>query len=223
VLNSVAVLALVLLALQRGGGLVAIGVCQFVAGVIALVVARQLYARQQATTPLALTSGMVRHLWRGGVAIMSLSVVQAAQPYLDVLILSKLVPTDAIGYFGVARSIMGTLLAPAVILATATFPQLSRAARTPNRFGSVVRHALRPMMLFGALASVGTYLFAQTAVELIYGRQHFAPSVTILQLFSPVIFLLFVDVFLGPALVATNRSTPLAVIKVISITGQRGS
>jgi O-antigen/teichoic acid export membrane protein len=165
VLNSAAALALVLLALQRGGGLVAIGLCQFVAGVISLVVARQLYARQRAT-PLALTRGMVRHLWRGGVAIMSISVLQAAQPYLDVLILSKLVPTDAIGYFGVARSIMGVLLAPAVILATATFPQLSRAAKTPDQFGSVVRNALRPMMFFGALASVGTYLFAQTAVEL---------------------------------------------------------
>jgi O-antigen/teichoic acid export membrane protein len=216
VLNSAVGLALVLAALARGGGLAAVGLCQLAAGAVSLVVARQLYERLHAK-PLALTRGMARHLWRGGAAIVSLAAVQAMQPYLDVVILSKLVPPDAVGFFGVARIIMGTLLAPAVILATASFPQLSRAAGAPDRFGADVRNALRPMMLIGALGSAGTYLFAQIVVEVVYGRSHYLPAVTILQVFSPVMFLLFVDVILGRALLAASRAKALAVVKVASV------
>jgi O-antigen/teichoic acid export membrane protein len=112
---------------------------------------------------------------------------------------------------------MGTLLAPAVILATASFPQLSRAAGAPDRFGADVRNALRPMMLIGALGSAGTYLFAQIVVEVVYGRLHYLPAVTILQVFSPVMFVLFVDVILGRALLAASRAKALAVVKVASV------
>jgi O-antigen/teichoic acid export membrane protein len=104
-----------------------------------------------------------------------------------------------------------------VILATATFPQLSRAAGAPDRFGPEVRNALRPMMLIGALGAAGTYLFAQVAVEVIYGRSHYAQAVPILQVFSPAMFLLFVDIILGRALVALNGAKALAVLKVASV------
>ena len=216
VLNSAAGLALVVAALAHGGGLVAVGISEFGAEFVSLVVARWFYERLGAT-PLVSTRGMARHLWSGGAAIVSFTVLQAVQPYLDVVILSKLVPPDAIGYFGVARTIMGTLVAPAVILATATFPQLSRAVGSPDRFGPEVRNALRPMMLIGALGSVGTYLFAEIAVEVIYGRSHYASAVTILQVFSPGMFLLFVDVLLGFALIAANGAKALAVIKLASV------
>jgi O-antigen/teichoic acid export membrane protein len=216
VLNSAAGLVLVVAALACGGGLVAVGLCQLAAGVLSLVVAHQLY-RGLRGKPLSSTRRMARHLWRGGAAIVSLTVVQAAQSYLDVLILSKLASPEAVGHFGAARNIIGTLLAPTVILATAAFPQFSRAAGTTSRFGAEVRNALRPMMLIGALGSAGMYLFAQTAVEVIYGRSHYGPAVTILQVFAPGMFLLSVDVLLGRALLAANGAKALAAVKVASV------
>jgi O-antigen/teichoic acid export membrane protein len=216
VLNSAARLVLVVLALAFGGGLAAIGLCQLAAGVLSLIVAHQFYQRLRGK-PLSSTRGMARHLWRGGAAIVSLTVITAAQAFIDVLILSKLASPEAVGHFGVARNIIGTLLAPAVILGTATFPQLSRAAGTTSRFGAELRTALRPMMLIGALGSAGTYLFAQTVVEAIYGRSHYGPAVTILQVFAPGMFLLSVDMLLGNALLAANRGKALAVLKVANV------
>jgi hypothetical protein len=75
------------------------------------MVARRLYERLRAK-PLASTREMARHLWAGGAAIVSLTLVQAAQPYLDVVILSKLVPPDALGDFGVAKTILGRFPRP---------------------------------------------------------------------------------------------------------------
>jgi O-antigen/teichoic acid export membrane protein len=215
VVNSAVDLALVVAALALGGGLIAVALCQFAAGLVSLVAAHQFYRRLPAT-PLAVRRGVAWHLWRGGATIVSLAIVQAAQPYFDVLILSKLAPPDVVGCFGAARNIMGTLLAPAMILAAAVFPQLTRTAQAPGRFGPELRNALRPIMLAGALGAAGTYLFAQTAVQVIYGT-HYAPAITILQVFAPLLFLLFVDVLLGHALIAANRTKELAKIKVVSV------
>jgi O-antigen/teichoic acid export membrane protein len=216
VLNSAVVLALIVPALAFGGGLATVGLCQLAAGLVSLLLAGDLYRRLQAPR-IASTRGMAHRLWWGGAAIMWLTVVQAAQPYLNVVILSKLVPFESVGWFGAAASMIGILLAPAVILGTATFPQLSRVGGEPDRLGALVRDALRPMMLLGALGSAGTYLFAQIAVETIYGSSLYAPAVSILRLFSPMMFLLFVDILLGRALLAANGARALATLKVASV------
>jgi len=216
VINSAVGLALVLAALALGGRLMAVALCQFAAGLVSLVAAHQLYRRFPAT-PLSVKRGLAYHLCWGGAAIVYFSVVQAAQPYLDVLILSKLVPSDVVGWFGAARNIMGTLVAPAAILATVVFAKLARGAQAPGGFGPELRNALRPMMLAGALGAVGLYLFAHTAVEFVYGTSHFAPTITILQVFAPVLFLLFVDVLLGRALIAADRAKGLATLKLVSV------
>jgi O-antigen/teichoic acid export membrane protein len=215
VLNSAVRLALVVAALALAGGLVAVALCQFAAGLAALIAALQFYRRLPGP-PLALRHEVARRLCTGGALISILAVVAAAQPYFDVLILSKLAPPDVVGWFGAARNIMGTLIAPGIILATAAFPQLTRAAQAPDCFGSELRNALRPIMLAGAIGAAGTYLFAETAVEVIYGT-YYAPAISILRLFAPALFLLFVDVLLGLALMAANRVKGLATLKVASV------
>ena len=116
------------------------------------------------------------------------------------MILSKLAPGDAIGWFGAAKNILGTMFAPAAILGTATFPRLSRAASICVQFKAEVRAALRPLLWLGALGAIGTYLFADDAIAIVYGRQHFGPSGIILKVYAPAFFLLFVNVLLANAL-----------------------
>src|SRR5262249_43761039 len=127
------------------------------------------------------------------------------------------VPADAVGWFGAAKNIMGTLMAPSLILGAAAFPRLSRAASDSSTFNTEVRATLRPMLFLGALASVGTYLFADDAIAIVDGQQHFGPAGRILQVFAPGFFLLFIDVLFGYALIALGRATALSIAKVGSV------
>jgi O-antigen/teichoic acid export membrane protein len=216
VLNRGVGLALVVVALARGGGLVAVAVALFGAGLVSLGAARQCYAGLGAP-PLAFTRKTARTLWIGGAPLILAGAASAVQPYLDVVILSKLVPSNAVGWYGAAKNILGTLLAPALILGAASFPQLSRTAAQPDRFREEVRASLRPMLLTGALGAAGTYLFADIAVRIIYGKAAYEPAVIILQVLSPAVFLLFVDILLGYSLVATGRTRDFAVVKIASV------
>jgi O-antigen/teichoic acid export membrane protein len=148
-------------------------------------------------------------------------VTGAAQPYLEAVILATLAPATAVGYFGAARNIVGTLLAPSVIMGTASYPRIARAARDMSALPGEVQTALRPLLWLAALGATGTFLFAETAVGLIYGSE-FAPAATILKVYAPLLFLLFIDILLGNVLYAAGAVVGFAVVlagKVIMSAG----
>jgi O-antigen/teichoic acid export membrane protein len=204
-------------ALALGGGLGGVIVAQGVAGLVALGLA-VLRSRGLSLPPLRVARPAWRELLLGGMPILAIGLAVTVQPYLDVLVLTKLVPPAPVGWYGAARNILGTLIAPATILGTASYPRLSRAALDPPQFRSELRAALRPLLGIGALAGVGTYLFADLAVEIIYGqRGGFGPTADILRVSSPALYLVCIDVLLASAVVAVGRPRALAAAKALNV------
>jgi O-antigen/teichoic acid export membrane protein len=216
VVNKTAGLALTLPALYLGLGLGGVVVAQGLAGAAALAVAARLY-RRVAAGRVVFSRQTAREMLVGGSALVTMSLAIWVQPYIDAVLLSKLVPRDAVGWFGAAKNVMGTLFAPAFIVGAASFPRLSRAAGDPASFARELQTAIRPMFWLGGLAGVGTYLFADTAIALVYGHRHFAPAGDILKVFGPGLFLIFIDVLFGNALTALGRSGAFSAAKVASV------
>lgn len=216
VVNKGVALVLALSALALRAGLSGVVIAQGLAGAVALAVARRLY-RRVATGSVRWSAQTAREVLAGGSALVTMMVAASVQPYIDAIILSKLVPADAVGWFGAAKYIMGTLMAPSLILGAAVFPRLSRAASEVSTFKTEVRATLRPMLFLGALAAVGTYLFAGDVIAIVYGQRHFGPAEMILKAYAPGFFLLFIDVLFGYALTALGRAAALSVAKVGSV------
>lgn len=216
VANKAVLLALTVALLALGAGIPGVIAAQALAGVGALAVAIRLYRRLGAG-PLHVSWETARAVLKEGAPIVAMTAAVAVQPYLDVVILSKLAPAASVGWYGAAKNIIGTLFAPAMILASASYPRLSRTAHDPGAFRPEFRAAIRPLLWLGALGGVGTYLFADVAVGLIYGAQSFAPAGAILKVFSIGLFLMFIDVLLGHVITASGRSTGFAVAKVASV------
>jgi O-antigen/teichoic acid export membrane protein len=216
VVNKVLMLGLALAALAMGMGLGGVVVAQALAGAVAVVAATRLY-RRVALGPLRFSWEAAREMIACGTPILAMMIAASVQPYLDAIILSKLAPADAVGWFGAAKNIMGTLLAPALIIGAAGFPRLSRAATDTAVFQGEVRAALRPMLLLGALAGAGTYLFGDVAIGIVYGERNFGPAGTIVKIFGPGLFLLFIDVLFGYALTALGRTGAFSMVKILSV------
>ena len=217
VTNRAAGLVLALAALAVGRGLGGVVVAQGVAGCVALAVAVQLY-RRVSHRPLRFTRATAREILTGGTAIVTMSLATNVQPYIDAVLLSKLVPKDAVGWYGAAKTVMGTILAPSLILGAAAFPRLSRAVGNAPQFLREVRQAGRPMVWLGGLAAVGTWHFAPVAINLIYGSKgQFGPAAIILSIFGLGLFLVFIDVLLGFSATAIGRTTTFSVIKIATV------
>jgi O-antigen/teichoic acid export membrane protein len=216
VANKIALLGLALAALALGRGLPGVLVAQGMAGLLALALATRLY-RRVTTGPLRYSPKIAREILVGGGAFLIFTAVGNIQPYVDVVILSKLAAADAVGWYGAAKNIMGTMLAPALILGAASFPRFSRAAANAGQLKAEVRTTLRPILWLGALAATGTFLFADDAIGIVFGQRDFGPSGMILKVYAPGFFLLFIDVLLGNALFAIGRAKAFSVAKVASL------
>ena len=215
VANKIALLGLALPALVFGMGLPGVLAAQALGGFFALAIAHLLY-RRMTMGPLRYSSHIAREVLIGGSAFFIFSAASNIQPYIDVVILSKLAPVDVVGWYGAAKNILGTLVAPALILGAASFPRLSRTANG-GQFKAEVRAALRPILWLGALAATGAFLFADDVIAIVYGQQHFGPSGIILKVYAPVFFLLFMNVLLGNALFALGRAKAFSVAKWASV------
>jgi O-antigen/teichoic acid export membrane protein len=210
------------LALYFGLGLPGVLGAMAVGGLAALALAFRLYPRLDGSGPLRLSPATARFVLRGGTPLFLMSLAVYVQPYLDAVLLSKMVPAEVLGWYGAAKSIMGTLLAPALIIGSAAFPRLSRAASSPVAFRDELATALRPVLWLGGLAAVGTWLFAATAIQVVYGGKHYDPATVILQVHGLGLVLLFLDVLLACSLTALGRSTAMAVGKIVSVAGGVG-
>jgi O-antigen/teichoic acid export membrane protein len=215
VTNRAVGLLLALGALWMGFGLPGVVVTQGLAGLAALLVALHLY-RRLSSTPLRYSRATAREILAGGTAIVTMTVAVSVQPYIDAVLLSKLVPKEAVGWYGAARQIMGTLLAPSLILGAAAFPRLSRAAGRTEAFRDELIVAERPMVWLGGLVAVGTWFFADVAIGVVYGK-HFGPAGDILRVFGLGLFLVFIDMLLSGALVALGRATAFSVLKIATV------
>jgi O-antigen/teichoic acid export membrane protein len=214
--NKVLLLAMTFGALGLGWGIPGVIAAQGLAGLVAASFALRLYGRL-GSGPLSFSSATARGVVVGAFPILIMVVTGSVQPYIDAVVLSKLAPADAVGWYGAARNVMGTLLAPAMILCAAWYPRLSRASSDPAAFAVELRAAARPILALAALGGVGTYLFAEAAIHLIYGLEGFGPAVAVLRLFGPALFILFVDVLLGHGITALGRAREFAIAKVFAI------
>jgi O-antigen/teichoic acid export membrane protein len=216
VANKIALLVITLVLLFLGRGLPGVLAAQAVAGILALVMAIRLYSRVT-TGPLRSSTEIARLMLAGGTAPLAFAAMNSIQPYIDAAILSKMAPGDVIGWYGAAKNILGTILAPALILGTASFPSLARAASDEAQFKAEIRSALRPLQGLGMLAAVGAYLFADDAIAIVYGHRNFGPAGIVMQVYAPCFFMLFTNILFGISLFSLDRAKAYSALKVASV------
>jgi O-antigen/teichoic acid export membrane protein len=212
-----AIAVAIALAVIAEGGLVAVLQGQIIGGVVGaviyLVALRHLgMPRPRADMQTAWT------LVAGGAPFLLWNIAITVHPSLDAAILSKLASADEVGWYGAAWRLVGILIFPATLLSAALYPTLSRLhARDADGYAALVRSALRATVLFGTLSAVGTYLFADELVALVYGVEDFAPAASILSVLAGYLALVFVDITLGVVVMAANAQTSWIIAKIGSV------
>jgi O-antigen/teichoic acid export membrane protein len=207
---------MVLGVLAFGGRLVPLIGAYALSGTITFVLAIALY-RRLGFPAHHFSRPSARELVMDGAPMLAISLAVAAQPSIDANILYRFVPPEVLGWYGATWTIAGTLVAPATILGAAMYPRLSRAAHDRAEFSRVLRTAFRPLWLIALLGSVGTYLFADVAIGLIYSQRQFGPAAAILRAFALFLMLIYVDMLFGNAIVAERKAGKLARAKVVAV------
>ncbi|MGE3710502.1 MAG: oligosaccharide flippase family protein [Hyphomicrobiaceae bacterium] len=209
----VAVIATIL-ALLAGGGLVAAVLMPAVGGLAGLAFGLSL-ARGLGIEIWRPVGHNIRELLVEGAPIAIMAFCISARGFIDITLLSLLVPTDVVGWYGAARTFIGILLVPASILGMASFPELCRASQSPADLRQLLSASSRLLMAAGSFAFCIVFSFADVAVNIIYGSNHFDPTALILKVNAPFLLIFFLNFMLANTAIAIEKSTQIARITMV--------
>lgn len=196
--------------LSLGGQLMGLVLTWSIAGSVGIAMALFMYRRLHMPKIVA-TAATMRSLMRDGAPLVVMSLTIFLEPLINTNILFRLTESSVVGWYGAAWTIAGSLLAPATVLSSAMYPRLSMALGDKVEFKRTFDKSFRLILLLAVLGGVGTFLFADVPVKLIYGE---TPAAETLRAFAPVLVLMYLDMFLGLATVAAGKTTRLAIAKV---------
>jgi len=158
----------------------------------------------------------------------AISMIRSGLPYLmsgmglilygqvDVLIISSLVSTREVGWYGVASQLTGTLVFIPVVFTTAMFPALTRAYNNKlDSFPDLIKKSFDLMLLLSVPIGLGICVIANPLVVLLFGSA-FAPSGQILAIMGIVLIFMYQNILIGQFLISTNRTNVWTIIMFIA-------
>ncbi len=204
------------IALRFGGGLTEVILMAGVGGISTLLVGAIAAPRLNVAVKAPVMK-IVRELLQHGAPIAAFTLVLASQPFVEILMLSAFAGPAVVGWYGASRSIFGIVTSPAMILLTATFPELSRASVSLPDLRRMIDATGRVLFIAAAFTASALYLFAGHIVAIIYGHGRFEEAASILRVSAIFIPLLFFVMVLASAMTAVGRNKAMAVISLVRI------
>ena len=176
--------------------------------------------------PFSVSLEAGQRLLRAGAPYFLISVFLVAYMQVDIVIISRLVSEQAIGWYGAADQLFGTLLFIPTVFMTAVFPVFSRmftgsrelgpgAAQNLKALNSLLSKSFETLLLLSVPIGLGILAIADPLVLLIFGET-FAPSGLILAIFGIVLILTYQNMLLGQFLISIDRQNAWTVVMAVA-------
>ncbi len=202
--RAVAMTALIVVLVLAGAGMVPLLATQIPAGLIALAVVfgvvRGLSAR--ASFDRARWWALARDTLPYAAAI----AIAAIYFRITIVIMSLVASDEQTGYFAVSYRVVEVLVGIPLLLASAAFPIISRAARDdPARLRYAAQRTLDLMAMAGVWLALVLALAAPFVIDVLAGDGYYEPSVDTLRIQAAALACTFVGVPCGLMLLALHR------------------
>ena len=192
------------LAVLLGYGILVYGSIVTLAALVAML-ASLVMLRPHVHRPFHIDRGILRHLVRAGIPLMTLTVFNVVYGTIDVPILGAIASDTEVGWYTVAYRWVGIPIFISTAVMTSYFPRFAAhgSPMTPE-YPRYVNQAIRIVMLGSVPCSIGLAMVADDLIRLIY-QPDFYPSISLIQILSLHIPLAALDTVLATALIAANQ------------------
>ncbi len=152
-----------------------------------------------------------------GTPFVFFGLAVALQPNIDAVFLSKLAPSEVMGYFAVSRRLIGVLLFPAGSLVSALYPTLCRLHNEDtDGFTRVSRGAFSSVALLSVPVAMGCFLYPEIGVSM-FSRKSFGAAEDNLRILSAFLFLLYFSMPLGACVLAAGRQRAFSLVQALCV------
>jgi len=156
-------------------------------------------------------------LFIGGAPFVVNGLAMALQPNIDAIYLSKFGSLEAVGWFAVARRLVGLLLFPAAALIGALYPTLCRLwVSDKQEFRRTSQGSLHSVALLVVPIALGCGLFPDVGIA-IFNKETFGPAADDLRVLSFYLFLVYFSMPLGTCILAAGKQRAWSVVQSLCV------
>lgn len=156
---------------------------------------------------------VVKNLVRSGQPFLWFALVLMLQPMVDAAMLSKFSAAEGLGWYAVARKLVGVLTYPASALLAALYPTLCRLHKEDmDAFRNTTADALYIVTIVVIPIALGCALFPELGVA-IFGQLNYGPANDDLRMLAPYILLVYFSMPIGSCLASSGRQTSWTVLQ----------
>lgn len=215
VLHRVAFVTIVVLVLWAGGGPIG-SVGTNLAVTVSNLLILAMVLRRRIPIPIHGTFKDYRAILRRSRSYFMNEAIIVVYQQVDVIVISTLLTTTSLGYYSVSTLLFGTLLFLPNIVATSTFPVLSRLhAHAPAAATQYLEQSFGTMMLISGPIIAATPALGNEIISLLYGPK-FADAGPILRLMGLVLLFTIPSIMLGRYALVVGRQRAWAVASAIA-------
>ncbi len=215
VISAVAQLAVAVILLSAGAGVMALAVIRIAGiGLAALVVFLSAIWLRYIRRPL-INLSFSKRLLIESFDFFGMAAFDALLQRLDILILSVIAGEAAVGIYDAAYQLIRVLMTLVLSFTDAIYPALSRLYKNAQeRFSLATSKALQYGLILLLPVAVGTTALAPEIIALFYRRSVYALSADVLAVLSWVLLAYFVQILLSRTLTAGDA--PRAAFRIIA-------
>ncbi len=174
------------------------------------------YLRKIVSIPFRVSIAQMWNLVRGGIPYFMSGIFLVMYMQFDFVIISLLVNDQAVGWYGAADQLFGTLLFVPTVLMTAVFPTFSRMyVSDADGLPRVTRKSFDLLVLLSIPIGLGVTAAARPTVSLLFGDA-FAPTAQILAVMGVLLILTYLNVFIGQYLISVDRQNQWTMVMAVA-------
>ena len=164
----------------------------------------------------------VRTVARGSLPYFASGFAFLIYTWIDVVILSLLVPARVVGWYGVPTRLFATLLFVPTILGTAWFPRLVGAFESdPKSLGQEARRNVELVLLLSVPICAATAVGARPVIHLLYGPAYDG-AIPVMVVLGFCLVPMYLGITFGQMLVASKRPSVLTALLVVGSAANAG-
>ncbi|NTU77958.1 MAG: flippase [Chloroflexales bacterium] len=205
-----------LLLLFLGLSVYSVGISYIISSVIAVAIQGRALAKHT-TLRLNVNPGSLWAMMRGGAPYLVTGMTLIAYQQVDKLFISAMVATKALGWYGTAMNLFGTMMFVPVVIGTVLLPMLSRAYSSgSDTLAPMARRSFDLMFMFSIPIGLGLSVVAEPLVLLLYGPE-FAPAGDILGILGIVLIFTYLNTALAQLLIAAERTGKWNIVMIVAV------
>jgi len=166
---------------------------------------------------LSVQGSALRSLFVGGSPFVMFNLAMALQPIIDGVFLSKMGSVEAVGWYAVARKLIGLLVFPATALIGALYPTLCRLwTENQAEYKNVARGSLHSTALLVMPVALGCGLYPDVGIA-IFSKQAYGPAADDLRILSVFLFLMYFTMPVGTVVLAAGKQRAWSIVQSLCI------